>query len=128
MSFPVNTQQAKLLPRGGFCTCLSPADLKSDAQNGPGSKIQSKPLNLSAESLLIYRIYLFSADPVAKILKFLFLCFQKNLLLVKYSEIAEYSLLSQCFETVNSLPDRRMWELCRTFSQNPLSSWDFSDY
>lgn len=45
MSFPVNTQQANLLPRGAVCTGLSPADLKSDAQNGPGSKIQSKSLS-----------------------------------------------------------------------------------
>lgn len=45
MSFPVNTQQANLLPRGAVCTGLSPADLKSDAQNGPGSQIQSKSLS-----------------------------------------------------------------------------------
>lgn len=45
MSFPVNTQQANLLPHGAVCTGLSPAALKSDAQNGPGSKIQSKPLS-----------------------------------------------------------------------------------
>lgn len=81
--------------------------------------------SLSAESLLIYRIYLFSAYSVAKVLKFLFLCFQKNLLLVQYSEISETKpLLSQCFEAIISLLDGSRWELC---SQNSLSSWDFSD-
>lgn len=45
MSFPVNMQQTNLLPHGAVCTGLSPAGLKSDAQNGPGSKIQSKSLS-----------------------------------------------------------------------------------
>lgn len=85
--------------------------------------------SLSAESLLTQRIYVFSAYPVAKVLKFLFSCFHKNLLLVKYSDISEIKpLSSQCFETIVSLLDRRMWELCRTLSQNSLSSWDFLNY
>lgn len=46
MSSPANTYQTNLLPHCAVCTGLSPADLKSDAQNGPGSKIQSETANI----------------------------------------------------------------------------------
>lgn len=125
MSFPVNKQQQSFYHVVHFAVAWVLLTSRVMLRMDLGLKFSP---SLSAESLLIYRTCLFSADPVAKVLKFLFLCFQKSLLLVKYSEISEIKpLWSLSFETIVLLLDRRIWELCKTFSQNSLSSWDFSD-